>query len=814
MVTHIFQRFFIIWLLFLLSLIASNEAYENVSLGSSIKASDRSSSWQSSSGDFAFGFRRIENQNLFLLAIWFDNIPNKTLVWYANGDNPAPEGSKIDLTLDGQFILSDPQGVVVWKPQPFPGRVDYAAMMDTGNFVLAGNSSEPSGYLWESFKHPTDTILPTQVLETGGMLSSRQKESNYSKGRFQLRLLPDGNLVLNTIALPTEYAYEAYYVSDTFGGSVPMNSGYLVVFNQTGYIYIVRRNGDIKNLTSGDIVPTKEFYHRAILEYDGVFTQYAHRKAPRSGSLDETWSRVWSIPNDICSDIQGERGGGTCGFNSYCILGANGRPVCECLPGFSFVDPNNKFNGCNQDKVQQCEQNASNNPRDLYEMRVLSNTFWPNSANFEMLPFNEDKCTSSCLDDCNCVVAVIAEGICHKKKLPLSNGRVNRNRSGKALIKLLKSEVSPGNTCFPEAGKGKKDQATLILVGSLLLGGSVFLNFLLIPLIAIVAFSSYHKIQKLNRVSSLSTIIETNLRPFTFEDLRLATEGFKEELGRGAFGTVYKGVLASTSTSSTIVAVKQLNKLVQESEKEFKTEITAIAKTHHKNLVRLLGFCEEGPHRLLVYEFMSNGTLASFLFGNSTPDWDKRTQMALGIAKGIMYLHEECSTQIIHCDIKPQNILLDDSFTARISDFGLAKLLMNDQTRTNTAIRGTKGYVAPEWFRSTPINAKVDVYSYGVLLLEIICCRKNVEMEKENEEEAILIDWAYDCYKLQRLDKLVENDEEARNDMRRLERLVMVAIWCIQEDPSLRPSMKKVIQMIEGVVEVSAPPCPSPFSSN
>lgn len=187
--------------------------------------------------------------------------------------------------------------------------------------------------------------------------------------------------------------------------------------------------------------------------------------------------------------------------------------------------------------------------------------------------------------------------------------------------------------------------------------------------------------------------------------------------------------------------------------------------------------------------------------------------MAVGVARGLMFLHEECSTQIIHCDIKPQNILLDDSHTTRISDFGLAKLLMGDETRTQTVIRGTKGYVAPEWFRSKPITAKVDVYSYGVMLLEIICCRKNVELERGNEEDIILTDVVYDYYKCKRLAMLVENDEEARNDMKRVERLVMVAIWCIQEDPSLRPSMKTVLQMLEGVIEVSVPPSPFPFSS-
>lgn len=168
------------------------------------------------------------------------------------------------------------------------------------------------------------------------------------------------------------------------------------------------------------------------------------------------------------------------------------------------------------------------------------------------------------------------------------------------------------------------------------------------------------------------------------------------------------------------MAVKKLNRMVEDGEKEFKTEVSAIARTHHKNLVQLLGYYDEGEQRVLVYEYMSNGTLASFLFGNNRPSWNQRSHIALGIAKALWYLHEECTTQIIHCDIKPQNVLLDDYYNARISDFGLAKLLMVNQSRTNTGIRGTKGYVSPEWFRNTTVTTKVDVYSFGVLLLEII----------------------------------------------------------------------------------------------
>jgi serine/threonine protein kinase len=315
--------------------------------------------------------------------------------------------------------------------------------------------------------------------------------------------------------------------------------------------------------------------------------------------------------------------------------------------------------------------------------------------------------------------------------------------------------------------------------------------------------------RKVKKAGPDSSIYFSTLRSFTYKELEEATDGFMEELGRGSFGIVYKGFMRSSSGNA--IAVKKLDKLAQEREREFRTEVSAIGETHHKNLVRLLGYCDEGSHRLLIYEFMSNGTLANFLFTLPRPDWHQRVKIALGVARGLLYLHGECEFPIIHCDIKPQNILLDDSFSARISDFGLAKLLLSNQTRTRTMIRGTRGYVAPEWFKNVPVTAKVDVYSFGVLLLEIICCRRSVVMDLEEgeEERAILTDWAYDCYIGGRIYHLVDNDKVAMDDKERLKKWVEVSMWCIQEEPSKRPTMKMVLEMLEGFLDV--PPLQSPF---
>ncbi|KAL7249382.1 hypothetical protein ACSBR1_011556 [Camellia fascicularis] len=245
-----------------------------------------------------------------------------------------------------------------------------------------------------------------------------------------------------------------------------------------------------------------------------------------------------------------------------------------------------------------------------------------------------------------------------------------------------------------------------------------------------------------------------------------------------------------------LIAVKRLEKVVEEGEREFQAEMRAIGRRHHRNLVRLLGYCIEGSKRLLVYEYMSNGSLAELLFKSTRhPDWKERIRIALNVARGILYLHDECETPIIHCDIKPQNILMDEFWNAKISDFGMAKFLMPDQTRTFTGVRGTRGYLAPEWQRNNPISVKADVYSYGIVLLEIVCCRRNLEVNVSTPEEVVLSGWVYRCFAARELNKLVVvGDEEV--DMKTLENMVKVGLWCIQDEPALRPSMKSSLDVM------------------
>ncbi|KAJ9559386.1 hypothetical protein OSB04_014000 [Centaurea solstitialis] len=772
-----------LFLTIFISCVGAQQTNCSASVGASLTATDDVKPWLSPSGDFAFGFQRIQRKHSFVLSIWYDKILDKTIVWYPQTNATVPRGSKVELINGRGLVLKDPQGREVWSTSISVSDVACGFMNDTGNFVILGNDSRK---IWESFNSPADTILPTQVLEIEEEINSRKNKSDFSRGRFQLRVLQDGNLVLNTRDLFTDLPLDAYYISGTRDAGNSTNFGERLVFDSMGYLYILRRNGERSDLTTRGMIPSGDYYHRATLDSDGVFTQYYYPKNPTANA---SWEVILLKPEDICSSMKGNSG--ACGVGNVCSLDGN-QPKCECPQGFSLLDSNDPNGDCKPDFTPICYEGYGGDRFDFFE---LNNTDWPGSESVHINPSNEQHCKISCTEDCLCAVAIFRDGQCWKKAFPLSNGMKVKGYSTKVFLKYQKHDrptpPPPPPPPPPRFSKEKQQRSSLVLLGSVLLSTSVFVIVVLIS----VGFFLIYKKKPRNPYPS-SKAVETNLPRFTYQEL-------------GAFGIVYKGVIGENT-----IAVKKLDRIDQDGEKEFQTEVNAIAKTHHKNLVQLLGYCDDGDQRLLIYEYMNNGTLAAFLFGDMRPSWTQRSYIAIGIAKGLAYLHEECSTQIIHCDIKPQNILLDEYYNARISDFGLAKLLSLNQSRTNTGIRGTKGYVAPEWFRNGAVTAKVDVYSFGVLLLEIISCRKSVKEYESGDEYGVVIltDWVWDRYQEKGLDLVVEDDWEALDDVKKVTTLVKVRSLVCSENPGLRPTMREVVQMLEGVVEVKEPPCPFPFS--
>ncbi|KAJ1257754.1 hypothetical protein BS78_10G020400 [Paspalum vaginatum] len=304
---------------------------------------------------------------------------------------------------------------------------------------------------------------------------------------------------------------------------------------------------------------------------------------------------------------------------------------------------------------------------------------------------------------------------------------------------------------------------------------------------------------------------------YTFAEVKKITRRFKEKVGQGGFGSVYRGELPN----GVPVAIKMLENSVGEGE-EFINEVATIGLIHHANIVRLLGFCSEGTRRALIYEFMPKESLEKYIYSHNSSIWKeviapkKMVDIALGIARGMEYLHQGCNKRILHFDIKPQNILLDYNFNPKISDFGLAKLCARDQSIvTLTAARGTMGYIAPELYSRNfgGVSYKSDVYSFGMLVLEMISGRRNTDLGIHSQNEVYLPEWIFE--KLITGQDLVLGREMTEEENKKVRQLAVVALWCIQWNPRNRPSMTKVVNMLTGRLEnLQIPPKPFVSSEN
>ncbi|KAK4256533.1 hypothetical protein QN277_006242 [Acacia crassicarpa] len=285
---------------------------------------------------------------------------------------------------------------------------------------------------------------------------------------------------------------------------------------------------------------------------------------------------------------------------------------------------------------------------------------------------------------------------------------------------------------------------------------------------------------------------------FTLRDLDLATNRFSRDnvIGEGGYGVVYRGQLLN----GTLVAVKKLLNNLGQAEKEFRVEVEAIGHVRHKNLVRLLGYCIEGTHRLLVYEYVNNGNLEQWLHGAMRQygylTWDARMKVLLGTAKALAYLHEAIEPKVVHRDIKSSNILIDDDFNAKISDFGLAKLLGAGKSHVTTRVMGTFGYVAPEYAISGFLNEKSDVYSFGVLVLETITGRDPVDYGRP-AVEVNLVDWLKMMVGSRRSEEVVDPNIETRPSTTALKRALLTALRCVDSDAEKRPKMSQAARLLE-----------------
>ncbi|KAK3026655.1 hypothetical protein RJ639_040682 [Escallonia herrerae] len=334
---------------------------------------------------------------------------------------------------------------------------------------------------------------------------------------------------------------------------------------------------------------------------------------------------------------------------------------------------------------------------------------------------------------------------------------------------------------------------------------------LLLPTICKPMIRWLNKTRDVQDIESSKYYRPLAVKRYRYSDVKKMTNSFKEKLGQGGYGGVFKGQLHDGRP----VAVKILNR-PKDNEEEFANEVASIGRTNHVHIVTLLGFCSDSSKKALIYEFMPNGSLDKFLYNEKSSTerklgWKALYEISLGIARGLEYLHRWCNTQILHFDIKPHNILLSEDFCPKIADFGLAKLCPGKDSEVSMlGMRGTVGYIAPEVFSRTfgVVSHKSDVYSYGMMLLEMVGGRKNSDEEVDHASKKYFPQWIYNRLEIDEEIQFpgIMNEEEKENALK----MVIVGLWCIQSDPTKRPSTRNALDMLEGSLESLRIP-PRPF---
>ncbi|RID54075.1 hypothetical protein BRARA_G01427 [Brassica rapa] len=350
------------------------------------------------------------------------------------------------------------------------------------------------------------------------------------------------------------------------------------------------------------------------------------------------------------------------------------------------------------------------------------------------------------------------------------------------------------DTMYTTGGTYRMNRSIVITFGSVV---GIILTVYVAVLLAFVL--SERRAINAGRDHNLEALV--SLRRYSYGQIKRITKSFTEVVGRGGFGTVYKGKLSDGSK----VAVKVLNDSKSDCE-DFINEVASMSQTSHVNIVSMLGFCYEGSKRAIIYEFLENGSLDQ----SSNLDVSTLYGIALGVAKGIEYLHYSCKTRIVHFDIKPQNVLLDGNLRPKVADFGLAKLCEKQESILSLLdTRGTVGYIAPELFSRMygSVSHKSDVYSYGMLVLEMVGARnKRVENADENNSSVYFPDSIYEDLEIGNSTRFL-SDEITQEEEDLAKKMILIGLWCVQLRPSDRPSMNKVVEMMEGSLDtLKAPP--------
>ncbi|XP_030941622.1 G-type lectin S-receptor-like serine/threonine-protein kinase At5g35370 [Quercus lobata] len=629
-----------------------------------------------------------------LLKYYFSIVQSATkiIIWSANHDRPMSSSDKLSLTVNG-LTVTNQTGQTLWSTPQFNSDISALQLSETGNLVLvdAGNNT-----LWESFDHPTDTIVMGQRIPIGKSLQSAVTDEDMSVGDYRLEVT-DRDVVLQWNKMNYwEMSMDPKAVRNC------NKAVSLMVMNGTGLYLLASDNSTVVQVALNGSAS----FRSGKLGFDGRFS------IVRSW-IDE-WEEEFLGPFEDC-DLPLY-----CKEIGLCTLGG----ICSCLPEFSY-QTNGDCMPVNRSLSLPSACTAARNGSQLNSsisylkfgpgMDYFANNFREPVKNNVTLSVCQDLCSQSC--SCLGFFHEISSGSCYL----LENHLGSFIWTGQSTDRLGYIKVLVGSSHGNSFGSNINQKQNSSVAGLVLLPLTGFLILIVFVIIAILWLRkkrlSKTKTVKLGQSNSLLSAdlemisIPGLPRRFDYEELAAATENFKNKIGHGGFGTVYKGTL----TDQTIVAVKKITSSGVQGKKEFYSEISIIGNIRHVNLVRLTGFCAQGKQRFLVLEYMNRGSLDSTLFGDGPVlQWGERVEIALGTARGLAYLHSECEQRIIHCDVKPENILLHDNLHVKISDFGISKLTSREKSTFFTTMRGTQGYLAPEWLTSSAISNKVDVYSYGL----------------------------------------------------------------------------------------------------
>ena len=345
---------------------------------------------------------------------------------------------------------------------------------------------------------------------------------------------------------------------------------------------------------------------------------------------------------------------------------------------------------------------------------------------------------------------------------------------------------------------GKNAKTKRFKVGLAVSGGVLIVGAIFAFVILLIWKGKKKEVVETVNLASINDELEGRVGPrrFSYRDLVSATNNFSNEkkLGQGGFGGVYKGYLTDLDM---LVAVKKISRGSKQGKKEYITEVKTISQLRHRNLVKLIGRCHERDEFLLVYEFMPNGSLDYHLFGKRSPlTWIVRYKIALGLGSALLYLHEEWEQCVLHRDIKSSNVMLDSDFNVKLGDFGLARLMDHELAPRTTGLAGTIGYLAPEYIRTGRASKESDVYSFGIVALEIVTGRRSIDRVGTNSE-LMLVEWIWNLYGRGDLLLAVDGMLQTNFDEKQVECMLVVGLWCAHPDQNMRPSIRQAIQVLK-----------------